>query len=96
MEDGKKFGRGDGDGEMIVEINCLHVWREISNYIDDAVDPELRARMEAHFKDCNHCQAILDGTRNIVQLVGDEKVFELPSGFSERLKKRIEETGGCE
>jgi hypothetical protein len=81
---------------MIVEINCLHVWREISNYIDEAVDPELRARMEAHFKDCNHCKAILDGTRNIVQLVGDEKTFDLPAGFSERLKKRIEENGRCE
>jgi len=26
-------------------------------------------RMEAHFKDCAHCKAILDGTRNVVKLV---------------------------
>ncbi|MGE5323595.1 MAG: anti-sigma factor family protein [Actinomycetota bacterium] len=73
-----------------IEISCLHVWREISNYIDGEIDPELRRRMEAHFKGCEHCSAILDGTRNVVRLVGDGQAFDLPSGFSERLKKRLE------
>jgi len=35
---------------MMVEISCVEVWQEISNYIDDALEPELRSRMEAHFK----------------------------------------------
>lgn len=72
-----------------VEISCLEVWREISNYIDAEVDPELRLRMEEHFKVCEHCSAILDGTMNVVRLVGDGRVFDLPAGFSDRLKKRI-------
>ena len=72
-----------------VEISCLEVWREISNYIDAEIDPELRRRMEEHFKVCEHCSAILDGTRNVVRLVGDGRVFDLPVGFSERLKKRL-------
>ena len=75
----------------VIEIDCLAVWRALSEYIDDNVDPELRARMEAHFKVCEHCTALLDGTRNVVRLVGDGHAFELPSGFSERLKKRIEQ-----
>jgi hypothetical protein len=74
-----------------IEINCLDVWRELSNYIDDAVDPELRLRMEEHFKGCEHCSAILDGTRNVIQLVGDGRAFDLPKGFSERLKSRLAE-----
>jgi hypothetical protein len=73
-----------------IEISCREVWREVSNYIDNAVDPELRLRMEEHFKGCEHCSAILDGARNVVQLVGDGQVFDLPKGFSERLKKRLE------
>jgi hypothetical protein len=76
-----------------IEINCREVWRELSNYIDNVVDPELRQRMEAHFKDCEHCSAILDGTRNMIQLVGDGRVFDLPQGFSERLKKRLTREG---
>jgi hypothetical protein len=70
-------------------VNCEHVWSEISNYLDGEVDPTLRAAMEEHFKGCKHCTAVLDGTRNVVQLYGDDRLFELPSGFSQRLQRRI-------
>jgi len=73
----------------VIEISCLEVWREISNYVDQDVAPELRARMEAHFKSCAHCKAVLDGTRNVVKLVADGVEYELPSGFSERLYSKI-------
>jgi anti-sigma factor RsiW len=73
----------------VIEISCLEVWREISNYIDVDVDAELRARMEAHFKVCAHCKAVVDGTRNVVKLVADGVEYELPDGFSQRLYNRI-------
>ena len=78
----------------VIEISCVEVWRELSNYIDDAIDPELRRRMEEHFKGCEHCSAVLDGTRNVVRLVGDGRAFDLPAGFSDRLKKRLNEKLG--
>ncbi len=70
-------------------VNCEHVWREISNYLDGEVDRTTRAAMEAHFKECKHCTAVLDGTRNIVQLYGDDRLYELPAGFSQRLERRL-------
>ena len=73
----------------VIEISCIEVWREISNYIDDDVDAELRARMEAHFKACAHCTAVLDGTRNVVKLVGNGVEYQVPDGFSQRLYNRI-------
>ena len=80
--------------DRVVVINCRHVWQEISNYLDNAVDAELRARMEAHFKTCDHCTAVLDGTRNVIQLVGDERVFDVPQGFGDRVKQRLQEFAG--
>jgi anti-sigma factor RsiW len=74
----------------IVEISCVEVWREISNYLDEEISPELRERMEAHFKACAHCTAVLDGIRNVVELVGDGKVFQIPDGFSQRLYKKLQ------
>jgi anti-sigma factor RsiW len=74
----------------VMEISCLEVWREISEYVDNDVQPELRARMEAHFKVCAHCKAIVDGTRNIVKLVADGVEYELPPGFSKRLYDKIQ------
>ena len=73
----------------VVEISCREVWREVSNYIDNAVDQELRRRMEEHFKGCEHCTAVLDGTRNVVRLVGDGRVFDMPAGFGDRLKASL-------
>ena len=73
----------------VIEISCVEVWREISNYVDDDVAPELRARMEAHFKSCAHCKAVLDGTKNVVKLVADGVEYEVPSGFSDRLYRKV-------
>ena len=75
----------------VIEISCLEVWKEISNYIDNDVEPELRARMGAHFKACAHCTAILDGTRNVVKLVGDGMEYKVPESFSRRLYDRIKD-----
>ena len=69
----------------ILEISCVEVWREISNYVDDDISPELRARMEAHFKACEHCTAIVDGTKNVVKIVADDRAFDVPANFGKRL-----------
>src|SRR5580700_6756511 len=72
-------------------VSCEEVWREISNYLEGEVDASLRAAMEDHLRGCKHCKAVLDGTRNVVQLYGDERMFEVPLGFSHRLHRRLEE-----
>ena len=63
-------------------VNCEQVWQEISNYLEGEVSPELRAAMEAHIRECRHCTAVLDGTRNVVHLYADDRLLELPAGFS--------------
>lgn len=72
-------------------VSCEEVWREISNYLEGEVDPTLRSAMEEHFRGCKRCTAVLDGTRNVIQLYGDERMFDLPLGFSHRLHRRLEE-----
>jgi hypothetical protein len=73
----------------IVEVSCVEVWREISGFIDGDVSPELKARIELHLKNCAHCRAVLDGTRNTVRLLTDGEWFPLPDGFGERLFQRL-------
>jgi hypothetical protein len=73
-----------------IEISCVEVWREISNYLEEDLSSELRQRMEAHFKICAHCSAVLDGTRNVVGLVGDGRLYQMPEGFNKRLYKKIQ------
>jgi len=73
-----------------VVIDCKHVWDAISGYIDDSLSTETRELVQKHLEHCNICSAVLDSTRNILILTGDDRVFELPTGFSERLHARID------
>jgi anti-sigma factor RsiW len=72
-------------------LNCRHVWDQISDYIDGSVLPELRESIEEHLAHCRHCAAVLDSTRNILVLIADERTFEIPIGYSERLHARLQE-----
>jgi len=70
-------------------VNCEHVWREISNYLEGEVDAGLRSAMDAHFQTCKRCSSVLEGTRNVIRLYGDERMIEVPAGFGRRLEKRL-------
>lgn len=72
-------------------VTCEDVWREISNYLEGDVEPSLRLALEEHVRGCTRCAAVLDGTRNVIQLYGDERMLEVPLGFSRRLQDRLEE-----
>ncbi len=74
---------------QIVEINCRHIWKELTNYMEGDLTPEIRDRITHHLQGCKHCTAIYDGTRNVVRLLGDEKAIALPQGFSQRLYHRL-------
>lgn len=70
-------------------MRCEEVRRELSNYVEGELNATLHSRMDEHFRQCKHCRAVLDGTQNIMRLVGDDRAFDLPSGFSERLRQRL-------
>ena len=72
-----------------MEISCHEVWREISNYIENDVSPQLRRKLERHFAQCKHCAAVLDGAHNVIMLIGDGRTFTLPAGFSQRLHDKL-------
>jgi len=72
-------------------VTCEDVWREVSNHLDGEVSPDLRAAVEAHLRGCQKCRAVLEGTRNVIGLYGEETMFEPPLGFSHRLRRRLEQ-----
>lgn len=71
-------------------IDCKHVWDYISEYLDGTLSEETRTLVQKHLEHCEICSAILDSTRNIIILTADDRVFELPAGFSDRLHARID------
>jgi anti-sigma factor RsiW len=82
-----------------MNLECKHVWEQISGYLDEQLDVEMLAAVERHLANCEVCSAVLDSTRNILVLTADDRTYELPVGYSERLHQRLtavierEETG---
>lgn len=72
-----------------MDINCLKVIRELSNYIDNDVTPQLREEILAHLSRCSRCTAVYKGLRNTITLTGDGRTFDLPAGFSQRLRAKL-------
>ena len=70
-------------------IRCKEILRELSEYLDEEITPELRARMEVHLCACRHCKVLVDTTRKTLTLVSDNSFLELPQGVSERLLERL-------
>jgi anti-sigma factor RsiW len=73
-----------------MKLECKHVWEHISAYLDKQLDPEILAAVEKHLESCEVCSAVLDSTRNILILTADDRTYELPVGYSERLHARLE------
>jgi anti-sigma factor (TIGR02949 family) len=74
-----------------ITISCKHVWQEISNFIEGDVDAELRARIAAHLQECQHCSAVYDGTTNVLRLVADGAVLDIPGNLSTTLYARLKD-----
>ena len=72
-------------------LECKHVWEHISGYLDGTLDADVLEEVQKHLEHCEICSAILDSTRNILILIADDRVYELPLGFSERLHARLDE-----
>jgi anti-sigma factor RsiW len=72
-------------------IECKHVWEHISGYLDGTLDAEVLEQVQKHLEHCEICSAILDSTRNILVLTADDRIYELPLGYSDRLHARLDE-----
>ncbi len=59
-------------------ISCRHVTRQLSAYIDGQLSPELRKKIDVHLSLCDSCSLVLDSTRKLLYVAGDERVFEVP------------------
>lgn len=61
----------------------------LSEYIDDGLDPDERARIERHLADCAGCREVLAGLRATVEAVRALPAIAPPAGFAVGLRARL-------
>jgi hypothetical protein len=78
-----------GGKRFKMEISCREVRQELANYMEDDITVDLRLRIERHFLRCDGCSALYDRLRQIIYLVNESDLIELPVGLSRRLFQRL-------
>jgi predicted anti-sigma-YlaC factor YlaD len=66
-------------------VSCKTIIANLSAYLDGDATVEMRQKIEKHLRRCHRCTAVYDSTRKMLVITGDERVFEIPAGFGERL-----------
>lgn len=66
------------------ELACQEVVELVTAYLEDALDPADRARIEEHLVFCDGCQNYLEQMRTAVRLTGRVEP-ELPPALAEQM-----------
>jgi predicted anti-sigma-YlaC factor YlaD len=64
--------------------------KELSNYLDEALDQTLKASIEQHLSNCEDCRLVVDTTKKTIQIYCNAEPLPLPEDTRIRLRQALE------
>ena len=49
-------------------LTCKDFLNELSEFLDDTLDPEIRAALHKHVEECPNCWVIMDTTQRTIKV----------------------------
>ena len=71
-------------------LTCKDFLRELSDYLDESLDAEIRAKLEKHITECPNCWVIADTTRKTIQIYKGMEPYPVPTDVQSRLMAALE------
>ena len=71
-------------------LTCKDFLSELSEYLDENLDAEIRAKLEKHMTECPNCWVIADTTRKTIKIYKGMDPYPIPSDVESRLMKALE------
>lgn len=71
-------------------LTCKQFLEELADYLDENVDAEIRARLEAHIMECPNCWVISDTTRKTIRIYKGMDPQSIPADVESRLMAALE------
>ncbi len=71
-------------------LTCKDFLNELTDYLDENIDTELRAKLEKHITECPNCWVIADTTRKTIRIYKGMDPYPIPSEVEDRLMKALE------
>jgi anti-sigma factor (TIGR02949 family) len=71
-------------------LTCKDFLSELSDYLDESIDAELRAKLERHMSECPNCWVVADTTRRTIQIYKGMEAQAIPEDIQNRLMLALE------
>lgn len=64
-------------------MTCTEFLAKMTDYFDGEVDETLLAEIRAHLESCEHCEILVNTTRQTIQVYRDHQVYEISAEVRE-------------
>lgn len=71
-------------------LTCKEFLQELTDYLDEKTDAELREKLERHITECPNCWVVCDTTKKTIQVFKGMKEHTIPNDVHERLMAAVE------
>ena len=72
-------------------LTCKQFLEELTDYLDEKTDPELRQKLEQHITDCPNCWVICDTTKKTIQIYKGMDPVSIAPDIHDRLMAALEQ-----
>jgi len=71
-------------------LTCKQFFEELTDYLDDKLDAQLRVKLEQHLSDCPNCWVICDTTKKTIKVYKGMEPCTIPPEIHTRLMAALE------
>jgi len=71
-------------------LTCKEFLQELSDYLDENVDAEIRAKLERHITECPNCWVVCDTTKRTIRIYKGMEPQPIPPEIESRLMSALE------
>lgn len=79
-------------------LTCKQFLRDLNEYLDDTLDPEMRADLQRHVEECPNCWVMYDTTQKTLKVFKGMEPKAIPPDIEARLmaalKRMKKDRGG--
>ena len=71
-------------------LTCKQFLQELSDYLDENVDAEIRAKLEQHITECPNCWVVCDTTKKTIRIYKGMETHPISPEIESRLLAALE------
>jgi anti-sigma factor RsiW len=75
---------------MMPLLTCKQFLEELSEYLDENLDPEAKAALEKHISECPNCFVVCDTTKKTIRVYRGMDSYPMPGDVEKRLMAALE------